>query len=188
MAVVTWFTNAGQPRYCQHCGSGLVSRRVEDEGRERLVCGRCGFIHYLNPRLVANVLPERAGRVLLLRRGIEPSYGKWAFPGGYLELGESAEQGAEREAWEEVGLIMRAGPLLGVYTRVEHGIVVLVYRGLRFSGRPVPGPEVLETAWFRPHEIPWPDLAFETTAAALRDWVRALPGTTRPGPPGRQAR
>jgi ADP-ribose pyrophosphatase YjhB (NUDIX family) len=178
---------AGEPRFCQHCAASLVSRFLEEEGRSRLVCGSCGFIHYLNPRLVANVLPESGGRVLLLRRGIEPSYGKWAFPGGYLELGESAEEGAEREALEEVGMDVRAGPLLGVYTRVQHGVVVLVFRGLEVRGLPVPGPETLETAWFQPHEIPWQDLAFETTAAALRDWLRTLPEVMRPGPPGTPA-
>ena len=114
---------AAPPRFCQHCASSLVSRFLEEEGRTRLVCSSCGFVHYLNPKLVANVLPESGGRVLLLRRGIEPSYGKWAFPGGYLELGESAEEGAEREALEEVGMQVRAGPLLGVYTRVQHGVV-----------------------------------------------------------------
>ena len=174
-----------EPRFCQHCGSGLVTRFVEGEGRVRLVCSACGVIHYINPKLVSNVLPERAGRVLLLRRGIEPSYGKWAFPGGYLELGESAEEGAEREAMEEVGLTVKAGPLLGVYSRVQHGVVVVVFRGLKVSGRPFPGAETLETAWFRPHEIPWPDLAFETTAAALRDWLRAIGGRGRPDTPAR---
>jgi ADP-ribose pyrophosphatase YjhB (NUDIX family) len=173
------------PRFCQRCGSGVELRFLEAEGRERHVCAACGFVHYLNPRLVANVLPERAGRVLLLRRAIEPGFGKWAFPGGYLELGESAEAGAERETWEEVGLRVTAGPLLGVYTRIDHGVVVLVFRGIKFSGRPVAGPEVLETAWFRPHEIPWPDLAFETTVAALRDWVRLATLRSRRGKPAR---
>lgn len=174
-----------QPRYCQHCGWVLVSRFLEQDGRLRLICERCGFIHYVNPKLVSNVLPERRGRVLLLRRAIEPSYGKWAFPGGFLEMGESVEEGAEREAFEEVGLRVRAGPLLGVYTRVDQGVVVLVFRGLRVSGRPVPGPEAIETAWFQPHEIPWTDLAFETTSAAMRDWVRAL---GHPGPRGKPGR
>jgi ADP-ribose pyrophosphatase YjhB (NUDIX family) len=162
-----------EPRYCQHCGTALTVRLLENEGRQRLACSQCGFIHYLNPRVVTNVLPERAGRVLLLRRAIEPSYGKWTFPGGYLELGESAEEGAEREAMEEVGLTVKAGPLLGVYTRLAQAVVVVVFRGLKVRGSPVAGPEVLETAWLRPAQIPWPDLAFETTAAALRDWTRA---------------
>lgn len=172
------------PRFCQHCASSLQTRFVDGETRDRLVCEGCGFIHYLNPRLVANVLPERRGRILLLRRGIEPSYGKWAFPGGFLEMGESAQEGAEREAMEEVGLTVTAGPLLGVYTRVQQGIVVLVYRGLKISGRPAAGPEALETAWFQAHEIPWQDLAFETTVAALNDWLKVA----RRGPRGRPGR
>lgn len=173
------------PRFCQRCGSPLAPRFIAEEGRARLVCERCDFIHYLNPRLVSNVLPEREGRILLLRRGIEPSYGRWAFPGGYLEMGESAQEGAEREALEEVGLRVRAGPLLGIYTRVVQGIVVVVFRGLKVSGRPVPGVETLEAAWFRPEEIPWPELAFETTTAALRDWLRAAGHRGQPGRPAR---
>jgi ADP-ribose pyrophosphatase YjhB (NUDIX family) len=145
---------------------------VEPEGRVRLVCDACDFIHYLNPRLVSNVLPEMDGRVLLLRRAIHPSYGRWAFPGGYLELGESPEEGAEREAREEVGLEVKAGPLLGVYSRPPHGIVIVVFRSAAVRGAVRPGPEALEAAWFWPRDIPWDGLAFETTAAALRDWVR----------------
>ena len=174
-----------RPLYCGQCGGEIGLRFVAVEERQRLVCQRCELIHYLNPRIVTNVLPERGGRVLLLRRAIEPSLGKWAFPGGFLELGESAEEGAEREAREEVGLQVKAGDLLGVYTRVDHGIVVVVFRSRRVSGRPLAGPEALDTAWFGPGQIPWADLAFETTEAALRDWVRA---SARPGPPGRPAR
>jgi ADP-ribose pyrophosphatase YjhB (NUDIX family) len=162
------------PRFCQACGGGLASRFLAEEGRERLVCAACDFIHYLNPKLVSNVLPERDGRVLLLRRGIHPSHGLWAFPGGYLELGESAEQGAEREALEEVGLTVKVGPLLGIYTRVQHGVVVVVFRSASISGQAAAGPETLEMGWFGPEEIPWEELAFETTAAALRDWLQAL--------------
>jgi ADP-ribose pyrophosphatase YjhB (NUDIX family) len=158
---------------------------VEAEGRERFVCGGCEFIHYLNPKVVANVLPERNGRVLLLRRGIEPSYGLWAFPGGFLELGESAQEGAEREALEEVGLTVKAGALLGIYTRVQHGIVVVVFCSASVSGRAAAGPETLEMAWFRPEEIPWDGLAFETTTDALRDWTRLVGSRSPRGRRGR---
>jgi len=102
-----------------------------------------------------------------------------------LDLGESAEEGAEREAGEEVGLQVNAGDLLGIYTRVDQGIVVVVFRSQRVSGRPAAGPEALDTAWFGPGQIPWTDLAFETTETALRDWVRA---NGHPDPPGRPAR
>jgi ADP-ribose pyrophosphatase YjhB (NUDIX family) len=141
-------------------------------------------VHYVNPRLVAAVLPERDGRVLLLRRAIEPSYGLWTFPGGYLELGESAEAGAEREAMEEVGLEVRAGAVLGVYTLTAQGTVLVVYRGTTASGDPARGPETLDTAWFEPHQIPWPNLAFETTAAALSDWLSLLQAPGQPYKPG----
>lgn len=175
----------GLPRFCQSCGGLLALRFLAAEGRERLVCDACAFIHYMNPKLVSNVLPEREGRVLLLRRGIEPSYGRWAFPGGYLEMGESAEEGAEREALEEVGLTVKAGRLLGIYTRVQYGVVVVVFRSALVSGDPVPGAETLETSWFAPAEIPWHDLAFETTEAALRDWLLAVGHRSPPDTRGR---
>jgi ADP-ribose pyrophosphatase YjhB (NUDIX family) len=174
-----------QPRFCQLCGGGLGVRYVERDERHRLVCAGCEFIHYQNPRLVSNVIPERNGRILLLRRAIEPSYGRWAFPGGYMELGESAQEGAEREALEEVGLRVKAGGLVGVYTRVTQAVVVLVFRSAKVSGRPAAGPETLELAWFRPEQIPWDELAFETTAAALRDWLKLAGFRGRPGKPGR---
>jgi ADP-ribose pyrophosphatase YjhB (NUDIX family) len=171
-------------RFCQRCGTLLAVQFVEREGRERLVCSGCGLVNYENPKLVVGLLPERRGRVLLVRRGIQPSYGLWTFPGGYLELNETAQEGAEREALEEVGLSLRAGPLLGAYTRINDGVVVLVFRAGARRGRPVPGPEVLEVAWVAPHEIPWPELAFETTEAALRDWVALAGSRDRRGKPG----
>ena len=177
--------DADGPRFCQQCAAALELRLLDREGRERLVCAACSFVLYQNPKLVVGLLPERRGRVLLVRRAIEPSYGLWTFPGGYLELGETAQQGAERETFEEVGLALKAGALLGAYTRVNDGIVVLVFRATAPSGRPVPGPEVLETVWAAPHEVPWPDLAFETTEAALRDWVRTAGSR---GPRGKRAR
>jgi ADP-ribose pyrophosphatase YjhB (NUDIX family) len=171
-------------RHCQACGAALEVRRLAADERPRRVCPACGLVHYENPRLITNVLPERNGAVLLLRRAREPSYGKWTFPGGYLEMGETAQEGAEREALEEVGLRLRAGPVLGAYSLLDAGQVVLVFRAEGVSGRPVPGPEVLETAWFRPHELPWSDLAFESTEAALRDWVALVQDRGRRGKPG----
>jgi ADP-ribose pyrophosphatase YjhB (NUDIX family) len=171
--------------FCPLCAARLTRAALRDEARERDVCPACGYVHYVNPRVVANMLPERDGRILLLRRAIEPSYGKWTFPGGYLELGESVEEGARREALEEVGLEVEPMALLGVYTL--RGIVVVVYRGRLVSpaAPPVPGPEVLETGWFLPAEVPWPDLAFESTEAALRDWLKALEHQDPRGRPGR---
>ena len=169
------------PRFCHQCGGRLQERLAEGEDRPRLVCTGCGLIHYVNPKVVVGAIPERAGRVLLMRRAIEPRYGAWTFPGGFMEIDETAEQAALREAEEEVGLSLTLGSLLGVYSRPAAragsgpgggpGVVVVVFRARVGRAPPTPGTECLETAWFRPEEIPWEDLAFETTRWALRDWV-----------------
>src|SRR5687767_7561197 len=93
-----------EPRYCLRCGHFLVERFVAAEGRSRHQCESCGFVHYQNPRVVAAIIVSHEGRLLLQQRAIEPSLGKWTFPGGFLELGERVEDGARRETLEETGL------------------------------------------------------------------------------------
>ena len=123
-----------------------------------------------------------------MRRAIEPRYGAWTFPGGFLEVDETAEEAALREAEEEVGLEVRLGPLLGVYSRPGFGIVVVVFRGRAARGAPRPGRECLETAWFAPDEIPWDELAYETTRWALQDWTALHHGPGRRAHAGRPVR
>ncbi len=163
-----------QPRHCHQCGGALRLQYVAEEQRDRLVCQACGFIHYLNPRVVAVAIPERDGRVLLMRRALEPRRGYWTPPGGFVELGETTEEAALREGEEEVGLPLELAGLLGVYSRPAAGIVVVVYRALALREEPNLGSEALEARWFTPEAIPWDDLAFETTVRALRDWVAAV--------------
>jgi ADP-ribose pyrophosphatase YjhB (NUDIX family) len=102
--------------------------------------------------------------------------------GGYLELGETVEDGARRETREETGLDVRIDRCLGVYSRPEAGVVVILYLAHVVGGAPRVCPEVLEIGHFAPHEIPWPDLAFQTTAWGLQDWIRSQPaaGAIRP--------
>ena len=162
------------PIYCQRCGHYLVERYIDNEHRTRFQCESCGFVHYINPRVVASIIVERGGCVLLQRRAMEPGRGLWTFPGGFLEVGETAEAGALRETKEEVGLDVTLGGLLGTYTRPQVGIVLMVYRGYSERGEAIVGDaESLEVRWFSADEIPWKELAFETTEAALRDWLRA---------------
>jgi ADP-ribose pyrophosphatase YjhB (NUDIX family) len=164
------------PRFCPNCGGSLTERLLETEDRPRLVCDQCQHIVYLNPKVVATAIPERPERLLLIRRAIEPRYGTWTFPGGYMEIDETAEQAALREVEEEVGLKVTLGPLVGVYSRPAPeapGIIVVVFRGLRPRGRVQIGREVLEARWFQPDDIPWDDLSFQTTHWALRDWLQA---------------
>jgi ADP-ribose pyrophosphatase YjhB (NUDIX family) len=178
------------PRFCPNCGGHLSERLLETEDRPRLVCDQCQRILYLNPRIVAGVIIERGGRLLLLRRSIEPRRGTWTFPGGYMEIDETAEEAAVREAEEEVGLKVALGPLMGVYSRpVPHGpgILVVVFQGQRATGRLKVGHEALEARWFELDDIPWDELSFDTTHWALRDWLRAR-RDTRPRRPQRAAR
>lgn len=154
-----------------HCGQRLTSAVPEGDTRRRLVCLDCGFVHYINPRPVAGVIPVREDRsVLLVRRAIEPRLGSWVFPGGFMDVGESAEEAAARETLEEARLEVMDLRLVGVYTRVEPGVVVIVYEG-RAIGEGSVGDETTEVRWFAPHEIPWEELAFDSTTAALQDWV-----------------
>lgn len=169
-----------EPRFCHQCGGAVRAQYVAAEQRDRLVCQSCGIIHYLNPRLVAAVIPERdaAGSqrcLLLMRRALEPRRGYWTPPGGFVELGESTEEAALREGKEEVGLPLELTGLLGVYSRPAVGVVVVVYRARALREEPRLGSEALEARWFTSDTIPWEDLAFESTVRALRDWVKATP-------------
>lgn len=114
---------------------------------------------------------DDSGRVHLVRRGIEPGYGGWAYPGGFLEIDETAEEGAARETFEETGLRVEPTELVGLYSRPEAGVAVAIYLARVVSGEPIPGAEVLEVRAFAPSEIPWSEIAFRTTEWALRDWL-----------------
>jgi ADP-ribose pyrophosphatase YjhB (NUDIX family) len=157
--------------YCMECGGVLGERVPPGEDRLRLVCGSCGYISYKNPKVVVGILPVQDGMVLLLRRAIEPRVGMWTCPGGFLEMGESVEEGARREAREELGIEVGDLKLLGVYSRPRGGVVVIVYLASLMGGEVRLGSEALETALFRPDDVPWEELAFPTTASALEDWV-----------------
>ena len=173
-------------RYCSSCGGPLQERLLPTEDRPRLVCERCGFILYQNPKIVVGAIPLSDGRAVLVRRGLEPSRGKWTFPGGFLEIGETPEEGAARETREETGLGIEITDLLGVYSRREIDIVVIVYLARIVDGAPTLTRETLEIGSFAPWEIPWDDLAFPTTLWALTDWARRCgyrpPEGVRTGP------
>ncbi|MEA2631767.1 MAG: hypothetical protein QOE66_1986, partial [Chloroflexota bacterium] len=127
---------------------------------------------YVNPRLVVTTLPiTEAGEIVLIRRGIEPGKGLWAQPGGFLEVDETVNQGAIRETWEETGLLVEPGEIVGLYTRLEAMVVTIVFEARVVGGTAAPTAEATEIVAFAPAEIPWPDIAFKTTVYALRDWL-----------------
>ena len=158
--------------FCSNCGSALHFGEIEGEDRHRLSCPDCGHIAYVNPRLVVTVFPiTDDGRIVLLRRGIEPGRGMWAQPGGFLEVDETVHQAAIRETWEETGLLVEPGEIIGLYTRLEAAVVTLAFEARIVGGTAAPTPEALEIQTFTPEEIPWPGIVFKTTMWALHDWL-----------------
>lgn len=159
-------------RFCLCCAAPLESRLVKPGDPERLVCSGCGFIFYLDPKLAVGVIVEEEGALLLLRRAIEPGYGRWVFPGGFVDRGEHPEAAAAREAREEAGIEVRLDGLVGVYNEPPgNPVVLVVYRGQRLSGEPAALDESLESRMFGLTEVPWEELAFPSTRAAMRDYV-----------------
>lgn len=161
------------PRFCPGCGNLLSVQYVDVEERDRLVCSSCSEIHYVNPKVVAGVMPTLNGQVWLLRRAIHPRFGAWTFPAGFMEMGESVEEAASRETFEELHMEVRITGLLNIYSRPESPTVLIVYLADALT-HPTGGSEALEFARFSPETIPWQDLAFWNTEAALRDWMRSL--------------
>lgn len=159
-------------QHCSRCGETLEYGPIDGEHRHRLVCPRCSFIMYVNPRMVVTTIPVTTnGECVLIRRGIEPAYDTWAQPGGFLEIDETLNQAAMRETYEETGLLVEPGQLVGLYSRLEAAIVVLCYEARIVGGAPTVTPEALEVRAFRAEDIPWEEIAFTTTFWALRDWV-----------------
>ena len=162
--------------FCVECGQPLAETQLPTEDRPRLVCAACGYIHYLNPKVVSGTLPIWNGAVWLLRRAIAPRIGYWSHPAGYQEIGESTEEAAIRETWEEITLPVRLTSLHGVYSHPASPVVNVVYLAAPVdpSHAPRPGKESLSVAAFLPDAIPWAEIAFPSTRGALEDWVRTV--------------
>lgn len=154
-------------RHCRACGTATRFEVPDDDNRERAVCPACGTIHYENPLNVVGTVPAWDDQVLLCRRAIEPRRGFWTLPAGFMELGETTEQGARRETDEEAGARIELQGLFSVMNVVAVGQVHLYYRARLLDLRLQPGPETLEARLFREDEIPWDELAFRTVRATL---------------------
>jgi ADP-ribose pyrophosphatase YjhB (NUDIX family) len=156
-------------KYCSSCG-GTVSYRVpRDDNRERAICDDCNRVHYRNPLVVVGCVAERDGRVLLCKRAIEPRYGKWTVPAGFMELGETVAGGAARETLEEAKATVELGHLFACVDVVEAGQVHLFYTG-KLVGDFGAGEETLEAALFSEKEIPWDEIAFQSGTFALKKY------------------
>ncbi|HXW84788.1 MAG TPA: NUDIX hydrolase [Candidatus Binataceae bacterium] len=161
-------------KFCALCGAEMESRVVLPDRKRLPVCPRCGFVFFSSPKLVVGCLVVERGRVLLIRRGIEPALGKWTFPGGFVEFNETAAVAAARESLEEVGLAVRLGAVLGVYTDPANSNTQVITYLAETSGSPATSAEATEVRYFALNEIPWGELAFRSTHDALTDWVTSV--------------
>jgi ADP-ribose pyrophosphatase YjhB (NUDIX family) len=156
------------------CGSPLEPRVLKITEPKRLVCTNtaCGFVFYLDPKIaVGTIIRVPGGKIVLVKRAIEPGYGKWVFPGGYVDRGEEITLAAVREAREEAGLDVRLDHLINIYSYAGRAPVIIVYAATMVSGDMAVDDEGLEIREFGLEDIPWDDLAFRSTREALRDYI-----------------
>jgi ADP-ribose pyrophosphatase YjhB (NUDIX family) len=155
-------------QFCSHCGARVALRVPPGDTLPRHVCDGCGTIHYRNPLMVVGTVPEWEDQVLLCKRAIEPRYGYWTLPAGFMELGETTAQAAVRETLEEAKARVELGEAFALLSVPHVDQVHLFYRARLLDTDFGAGEESLEVALFRESEIPWAELAFRTVATTLR--------------------
>lgn len=158
-------------KFCPQCGGHLQQKIIQPKEPPRLVCSDCGFIFYLDPKLAAIAIIPWENGLVLARRAIEPGYGLWVAPGGFVDVGETVESAVIREVQEEVFLKVQIKRLLNIYSYPGRTTVIVAYVAEVISGHLGGGDETLEARVFRPEEIPWQEIAFTSTRDALRDYL-----------------
>ena len=155
-------------QHCKNCGAAVVYR-VPDDGdtKPRAVCPACKTIHYENPLNVVGTVPYWGEKILLCKRNIEPRFGKWTLPAGFLELGETLAQGAARETQEEAGAQFEMEGLFSILSVPRVGQVHMFYRARLLSDQFDPGTETIEARLFDEADIPWDEIAFRTVKETL---------------------
>jgi len=158
-------------KFCCYCASPLVRRVPPGDSLPRWICDECGEIHYQNPKLVLGTIPEYEDKVLLCRRAIEPRYGYWTLPAGFMENDETAGQAAARETLEEAGARIELGMPFSMISVPRVNQVHLFYRARLLDLDFKPGEETLELALFDEAGLPWKDIAFRTVGLTLKFWL-----------------
>ena len=157
-------------KFCANCGAAVVRRVPPGDSLLRDVCDACGSIHYANPKLVLGTIPEWEGRLLLCRRAIEPRYGYWTLPAGFMENGESTGEAAARETQEEAGARIELQDAFSMISVPYVNQVHVFYRARLLDLEFKPGVESIEVALFEEARIPWKDIAFRTVGLTLKHW------------------
>lgn len=160
--------------FCPKCGGSLCRRSIKSSEPDRLVCRSCHFIFFLDPKVAVGTIIAHDGGIVLLKRAIEPAYGKWVFPGGFVDRGERLEDAAVRETREESCLDVRISRLLNIYSYTDHPVIIIVYVGEIIGGQASVGDETLEVGIFSAADLPWTELAFPSTSQALQDYLATV--------------
>ncbi|MDX1669872.1 MAG: NUDIX hydrolase [Limnobacter sp.] len=155
-------------KFCCRCGTAVEHKIPEGDNRERACCPACGEIHYVNPKIVVGTIPMFEDKVLLCKRAIEPRYGFWTLPAGFMELNETTMEGAKRETWEEARAEVELEPLFTAFDVIRADQVHLFYRATMREAKFDAGPESLDVKLFSYDEIPWDELAFKTVSTSLK--------------------
>lgn len=156
--------------FCSHCGAAVGLRIPAGDTLPRYVCERCGTIHYQNPKIVAGCIAQWGDQVLLCKRAIEPRYGLWTLPAGFMENGETTLEAAARETWEEAQAKVEQLVLYGLFNLPHINQVYIMFRGQLVGGKAQPGAESLEIGLFREEEIPWEQIAFPVVLESLAQY------------------
>lgn len=155
-------------KYCSSCGGDIDHIVPEDDNRLRHVCRVCETIHYQNPNIVAGTIPVHEDLILLCRRAIEPRYGFWTLPAGFMENQETTTEAAMRETWEEAEAKVTIDSLYTVINVPQIDQVHMFFRATVIDGKYGVGPESLETQLFHENDIPWDEIAFPTVKTTLK--------------------
>jgi len=159
--------------YCSHCGSQQLVFEIPDgDNRQRFICENCHTVHYQNPRMVVGCLPVFEDKIMLCRRAIEPRRGLWNLPAGYLENGETVEEGAVRETWEEARARVRLVRLHCLYNLPHVQQVYLHFLAEMENESYSAGPESMEVDLFTPDTIPWDEIAFSSSSFAIKEYIK----------------
>lgn len=167
-------------RFCSNCGAPVARRVPSGDNRERFICDDCETIHYQNPRVVTGCLVTWQERVLLCKRAIDPRAGMWTLPAGFLENGETTQEGAARETWEEARARVRVHDLYTMFSLPHISQVYLFYRAELVDGTFAAGEETVDAALFAEDDIPWTELAFPVITKTLELYFRDRPQQTFP--------
>ncbi len=157
-------------KFCSYCGQPVTERVPEGDDRLRHVCDHCDTVHYSNPRVIVGCIIEHGERVLLCKRAIQPRAGLWTLPAGFMENGETTQQGAARETWEEARARVADQELYRLFDLPHINQVYMFYRATLVDGDYGVGPESTETGLFTEAEVPWDEIAFPAVYHTLREF------------------